>query len=754
MSMPLAKDRIEEAAELAKYFSKFSEALTRLEDELGRWKNYEDDYDSLKSTLLDLPKETSHNVMVPVGSLAFMSGKLIHTNEVLVMLGDNWFVDRSAAQAVEMNITKLRTQEDALRNKSGIAPGLLGGQEFNEEGLPIVDITEPYYSDDEEPAITKHSQPSLLASSQKSAKEQAEDQAILQRLAELEREDEERERRREAGEVVTSDEDTESEDEDEYDDGASEDEFRPKALDSDEEYEEEMWERSCNEDDDDDDQDQIPYSDPSGKKAVRFADQLANSSKASAPALSVPGTKPKSPADLFNQMRAKQQAVRSAISNERMVNMANLESTFAGLTTSSPAPHGKAPVFELTKDTVEQSISKELKSALKPTTKSSLFKQGRRSEEVKSAPLKATPVVGPVVPKPTSPPKKRSKFALARQTAITTSSTGQGESSTTSTSADSAPKSRMGVTDTVMERDTVPPTMSMTISQSEPKQEQSHSTESTASLKDVIENTFTKPKASTMVHDTLKDGDHMPQSGQRKKSLFRQQHAQGHLDPEPAVPIAMIMDDDAYSTSTSQRINSSMATRDPMNTISEGAPEVYQSAARVNYPPSVVASIKQPNRTGVHIGRSMASSSRTIPVIATSKLRDTALMKGAIVETQHVEPIDEDELEDDMLMRQERRQAMIAKHGAFSREDVERIWEQQVVIPEGMLIPETDDYSVIGELSHEYDAQEDALYDGESDDKQLQEIPAVVTNDSNVRPKKLSLFRAARLTGSLAKQSK
>lgn len=62
--MPLAKDREDEAAELATYFSKFSAALTRLEEELGRWKNYETDYEALKTTLLDLPKETSHNVMV------------------------------------------------------------------------------------------------------------------------------------------------------------------------------------------------------------------------------------------------------------------------------------------------------------------------------------------------------------------------------------------------------------------------------------------------------------------------------------------------------------------------------------------------------------------------------------------------------------------------------------------------------------------------------------------------------------------
>ena len=39
---------------------------------------------------------------VPFGSVAFMPGKLIHTNEILVLLGDNWFVERSAAQAQQI----------------------------------------------------------------------------------------------------------------------------------------------------------------------------------------------------------------------------------------------------------------------------------------------------------------------------------------------------------------------------------------------------------------------------------------------------------------------------------------------------------------------------------------------------------------------------------------------------------------------------------------------------------------------------
>jgi len=52
------------AEELATYFAKFSAAMTRMEDELARWKVYEEDYKALKTTLLDLPKETSHSVMV------------------------------------------------------------------------------------------------------------------------------------------------------------------------------------------------------------------------------------------------------------------------------------------------------------------------------------------------------------------------------------------------------------------------------------------------------------------------------------------------------------------------------------------------------------------------------------------------------------------------------------------------------------------------------------------------------------------
>lgn len=557
-----------------------------------------------------------------------MPGKLIHTNEVLVMLGDNWFVDRSAVQAAEIvdrrmeyvqeNIEKLKTQEDALRNKSGMAPGLLGGQEYNEEGLPIVEITEPYFSDDEEPTEKKGTP--LLPYSQKTAKEQAEDQAILKRLAELEFEDEERERRREAGETVTSDEETESEVEEEHDDGASEDEFRPKALDSDEEYEEEVWEHSGNEQEEEEEEEHDQETGSSGKKAVRFADQVATTKSkdgAPGPSKSVPASKPKSPADLFNQMRARQQAVRSSSGNEQMVNMATLESTFAGLT--GPSSLGKAPVFEVPEKPTE------LKSALKPMPKkTSLFKQARKEQE----PTPSTPVAT----EPPAPAKKLSKFALARQAASTSSS-----SSEQGAPGKSVPSpARMGVSDFVMEREIVPPTFPTMI----PEPQEAPASRSIAGLKDIIENTFTKPAPAEP------EPQEAPSGGRRKKSLFRQQ--QSFMEPEPAIPGSSIVDEaESVYASTPRAIVPEVVSRTSLKAASGTVVE--------RGPPSVVSSGKLPKRSGVPITPPATTASHTIPVVASAKLRDTTLMKGAIVEHENIEPVDEDELEDDMLMRQVRK---------------------------------------------------------------------------------------------------
>lgn len=50
---------------------------------------------------MSLREKLKHDIMVPIGKLALMKGKLIHTNEILVSLGDNWFAKLSAAEAAK-----------------------------------------------------------------------------------------------------------------------------------------------------------------------------------------------------------------------------------------------------------------------------------------------------------------------------------------------------------------------------------------------------------------------------------------------------------------------------------------------------------------------------------------------------------------------------------------------------------------------------------------------------------------------------
>jgi prefoldin alpha subunit len=82
--------------------SRLSEQLETLETEYARWNNYKNDYDALEQQLKTLPEETKRSAMIPVGKLAFMPGTIIHTNEILVLLGEQYFAERSAKQALDI----------------------------------------------------------------------------------------------------------------------------------------------------------------------------------------------------------------------------------------------------------------------------------------------------------------------------------------------------------------------------------------------------------------------------------------------------------------------------------------------------------------------------------------------------------------------------------------------------------------------------------------------------------------------------
>ncbi|KPP79326.1 unconventional prefoldin RPB5 interactor 1-like [Scleropages formosus] len=69
---------------------------------MKHWSKVKADYEALQERLRTLPDRLSYDVMVPFGPLAFMPGKLVHTNELTVLLGDNWFAKCSAKQAMDL----------------------------------------------------------------------------------------------------------------------------------------------------------------------------------------------------------------------------------------------------------------------------------------------------------------------------------------------------------------------------------------------------------------------------------------------------------------------------------------------------------------------------------------------------------------------------------------------------------------------------------------------------------------------------
>lgn len=72
------------------------------ESRILHWRKVSGDYEALNERLRTLPDQLSYDIMVPFGPLAFMPGKLVHTNEVMALLGDNWFTKCSAKQAQKL----------------------------------------------------------------------------------------------------------------------------------------------------------------------------------------------------------------------------------------------------------------------------------------------------------------------------------------------------------------------------------------------------------------------------------------------------------------------------------------------------------------------------------------------------------------------------------------------------------------------------------------------------------------------------
>ncbi|MFH4982451.1 hypothetical protein AB6A40_009160 [Gnathostoma spinigerum] len=76
--------------------------LSRLDAEIEQKKLEIKEYQELQKLLEEMPRELTRDVLVPLSPVAFLPGKITQTNRTMVLLGDNYFVDKSCFQACEM----------------------------------------------------------------------------------------------------------------------------------------------------------------------------------------------------------------------------------------------------------------------------------------------------------------------------------------------------------------------------------------------------------------------------------------------------------------------------------------------------------------------------------------------------------------------------------------------------------------------------------------------------------------------------
>ena len=130
---------------------RFQQALSHHKRELTNLLNLRSEYSVLGEQLHALPQSLSHDVMVPVGTQAIFPGKLVKTNEITVLLGDNYFVKCSAHHAsgivgrrldvIDRKIAAAEKHVDELQLR--VAHAL---EMSSNEG--VCEIMEPYETED------------------------------------------------------------------------------------------------------------------------------------------------------------------------------------------------------------------------------------------------------------------------------------------------------------------------------------------------------------------------------------------------------------------------------------------------------------------------------------------------------------------------------------------------------------------------------------------------------------------------------
>ena len=97
------------------------QALSADEQVLAQLRRFDDEYADLQRVVRELPEKTSHDNHGAFTDVAFFPGRLIHTNELTILLGSDLYAERSASQTLEI----IERRREMLREKiSGADAGV------------------------------------------------------------------------------------------------------------------------------------------------------------------------------------------------------------------------------------------------------------------------------------------------------------------------------------------------------------------------------------------------------------------------------------------------------------------------------------------------------------------------------------------------------------------------------------------------------------------------------------------------------
>ncbi|KAJ0444636.1 putative prefoldin alpha [Helianthus annuus] len=137
------------------------EVISERQKEVQQLQAFLNDNTSLVNLVKKLPDQLHHDIMVPFGKAAFFPGKLIHTNEFMVLLGEGYYAERTSKQTVEILKRRGQGLESQIESLNAVIKDLKFEASFFDETATeaaegIVEIREDYVEEafDEDKATT------------------------------------------------------------------------------------------------------------------------------------------------------------------------------------------------------------------------------------------------------------------------------------------------------------------------------------------------------------------------------------------------------------------------------------------------------------------------------------------------------------------------------------------------------------------------------------------------------------------------